>query len=178
MLRGHQHPNIREIDQYLEGKKWLPTYKKLKDCTEKLAQMKCLDLQPISVVEDKGLKKFVSCLQLSYNIPDRRVIRNNIIPDLYMTEKFNLQQNFNEIDTFAITLNRWMSTAEDAYMTITAHFPSEDYTINDYCLNVRHMPQSHNTKNITDKLCSCLEEWIPDYEEKLLKNLYSSRQRS
>ena len=128
------------IDQYLEGKKWFPTDKKQKDCTEKLAQMICLDLQPISIVEDKGFKKFINCLQPSFNIPDSWVIRNKIIPDLYMTEKFNLQQKLNEIDTFAITLDHWTSTAQDEYMAITAHFLSEDFTVNDYCLNVRHMP--------------------------------------
>ena len=45
----------------------------------------------------------------------------------------------------------------------------EDFTINDYCLNVCHMPQLHDAKNISDELCSCLQEWIPDYEEKLVK---------
>jgi hypothetical protein len=54
-------------------------------------------------------------------------------------------------------------------MAVTAHFLSQDLTINDYCLNVRHMPQSHDAKNIADELCSCLEEWIPDYEEMLVK---------
>ena len=114
--------------------------KKQKDCTEKLAWNICLDLQPISFVEDKGFKDFVNCLQSSFNIPDRWVIRNKIISDLYMTEKFNLQQKLNEIDTFAITLDHWTSTAQDEYMAITAHFLSEDFTVNDYCLNVRHMP--------------------------------------
>ena len=27
----------------------------------------------------------------------------------------------------------------------------------------------HDAKNISDELCSCLEEWIPGYEEKLMK---------
>ena len=27
----------------------------------------------------------------------------------------------------------------------------------------------HDAKNISDELCSCLEEWIPGYEEKLVK---------
>ena len=31
------------------------------------------------------------------------------------------------------------------------------------------MPQSHDAKNISDELCSCLKEWIPDYEQKLVK---------
>ena len=159
----------KKIGQYFKEKKWLPTDKQQKDCTEKLARMICLDLQPVSIVEDKGFKDFVSCLQPSYNIPDRRVLRNSIIPDLYMSQKSDLQRRLNEIDSFAITLDHWTSTAQDAYMAVTAHFLSEDFTINDYCLNVRHMPQSHDAKNISDELCSCLQEWIPDYEEKLVK---------
>jgi predicted small metal-binding protein len=128
-----------------------------------------LDLQPISIVEDNGFKDFVSCLQPSYNIPDRQVLRSGIIPDLYRSQKSDLQEKLNEIYSFAITLNHWTSTAQDAYMAVTAHFLSEDFSINDYCLIVRHMPQSHNANNISDELCSCLEEWIPDYEEKLVK---------
>jgi hypothetical protein len=136
----------KKIGQYFKEKKWLPTDKQQKDCTEKLARMICLELQPVSIVEDKGFKDFVSCLQPSYNIPDRRVLRNSIIPDLYMSQKSDLQRRLNEIDSFAITLDHWTSTAQDAYMAVTAHFLSEDFTINDYCLNVRHMPQSHYAK--------------------------------
>ena len=166
---GPSSSKHRKIDSFFVERKWPPTDKRQKECTQKLAQMICLDLQPISIVEDKGFKDFVSCLQPSFNIPDRRVLRNNIIPELYRSQKSYLQEKLNEIKSFAITLDHWTSTAQDAYMAVTAHFLSEDFTINDYCLNVRHMPQSHDAKNIADELCSCLGEWIPDYEEKLLQ---------
>jgi hypothetical protein len=63
-----KHPKIL---QYLNETKWLPSDKRQKDCTDKLACMICVDLQPISIVEDKGFKDFVNCLQPLYNIPDR-----------------------------------------------------------------------------------------------------------
>ena len=159
---GPSMSKCRKMDSYLKERKWFPTDKRQKNCTEKLAQMICLDLQPISIVEDQGFKDFVGCLQPSYNIPDRRVLRNNVIPELFQTQKSYLQQKLNEIKSFVITLDHWTSTAQDAYMAVTAHFLSEDFTINDYCLNVRHMPQSHDAKNISDELCSRLHEWIPD----------------
>ena len=159
----------RKIDSYMKERKWSSTDKRQKDYTEKLARMVCLDLQPISIVEDKGFKDFVGCLQPSYNMLDQRVLRNNVIPELYETKKSDIQQKLNVIESFAITLDHWTSTAQDASMAVTAHFLSEDSATNDYCLNVRHMPQSHDAKNISDELCSCLKEWIPDYEEKLVK---------
>ena len=156
-----------KIDSYLKARKWLSTDKRQQDCTEKLVQMICLE--PVSIVKDRGFKDFVDCLQPSYNIPDRRVLRNNLIPELYEAKKSDIQQKLNEIESLAITLDHWTSKAQDAFMAVTAHFLSEDFTANDYCLNVRHMPQSHDAKNICDELCLCLDEWIPDLEKKLVK---------
>lgn len=157
------------LDPFLQDKKWFPSDKRQQDCNQKLARMICLDLQPISIVEDQGFRDFVSCLQPGYNMPDRRVLRYNIIPDLYRSQKEVLQQKLQECTTIGITLDHWTSVAQDAYMAVTAHFLSHDFTINDYCLNVKHMPQSHDAKNICDELCSCLKDWIPNYEESLLK---------
>lgn len=82
-----------------------------------LARMICLDLQPISIIEDKGLEDFVGCLQPSYNVPDPRILRNylRLIPALYETKKSDMQQKLNEIESFAITLDHWTSKAQDAY---------------------------------------------------------------
>ena len=99
---GPSTSKCRKMDSHLKERKWFPTDKRQKDCTEKLAQMICLDLQPISIVEDQGFKDFVGCLQPSYNIPHRRVLRNNVIPELFQTQKSHLQQKLNEIKSLDI----------------------------------------------------------------------------
>ena len=121
-----------------KGRKWLSTDKWQQDCTEKLARMTSLDLQPISIVEGKGFKDFVGCLQPSYNMPDQHVLQNNVKPELYKTMKSDIQQKLNVIESFAITLDHWTSTGQDAYM--------DSWLWNGFLTM----------------------EWIPDYEEKLV----------
>ena len=79
-------------------------------------------------------------------MPDQHVLQNNIKPELYETMKSDIQQKLNVIESFAIALDHWTSTGQDAYMAVTAHFLSEDFSTNGYYLNVRHMPQLHDAK--------------------------------
>ena len=87
--------------QHLNFKKSIGT-SKIESGSQMTSDRKIV-LQPISIVEDKGFKDFVSCLQPSYNIPDRWVLHNNIIHELHRSQKFDLQQKLNEIKSFAIT---------------------------------------------------------------------------
>ena len=49
--------------------------------------MLTVDLQPASIVEDKGSVNFVHVLDPKYQIPSRRTIMRRHLPDLYEASK-------------------------------------------------------------------------------------------
>ncbi|XP_060063633.1 E3 SUMO-protein ligase ZBED1-like [Ylistrum balloti] len=87
----------------------------------------------------------------------------------YMEQSSVIKSKLKDCVSLGITLDHWTSVAQDAYMAVTAHFLSDNFTISDYCLNVAHMPESHTAVNISEALLSCLDVWIPDYNERTLK---------
>ncbi|XP_060071429.1 E3 SUMO-protein ligase ZBED1-like [Ylistrum balloti] len=154
---------------FLQDKKWGSQDKRQRDCNKKLTEMICIDLQPVSIVNDQGFREFIHCLQPAYNIPNRKVIRDSLSPKAYMEQSSVIKSKLKDCVSLGITLDHWTSVAQDAYMAVTAHFLSDNFTISDYCLNVAHMPESHTAVNISEALLSCLDVWIPDYNERTLK---------
>ena len=75
---------------FKKDEKCLSTYKRQQDYNGTLARMICLDLQPISIWKSKHYRKqrFKRLCRLlttiAYNVPDQQVLRNNLIPELYM----------------------------------------------------------------------------------------------
>ncbi|XP_041374446.1 zinc finger BED domain-containing protein 4-like [Gigantopelta aegis] len=127
----------------------------------KLTEMICLDMQPMSMVEDTGFKTFVDTLQPSYSLPTRKHLRWNLIPKLYNEIKANIKQQLEMVEIVSITTDHWTSRANDAYMSVTAHILTEDFELKDFCLDVAYMPQSHNAENISRALVDSVKSWIP-----------------
>jgi len=53
--------------------------------------MICLDLQPLSIVEDKGFIAYVRELNKNYQFPTRKTIRNSLLPKLFNDVKAQLK---------------------------------------------------------------------------------------
>jgi len=49
-----------------------------------------LDLQPLSIVENKGFKELLTILQPRFKIPSRYYFTNHILPELYDEIKVEL----------------------------------------------------------------------------------------
>ena len=127
--------------------------------------MICKDMQPVHIVEDKGFQQFVSYLQPNYKLPTREVLRNDLIPKLYTHVCTATKTKLSALTSMGLTTDHWTSRSNDPYMAITAHGLTEDFEVLDLCLEVKHMPQSHTAINIADELLTCMENWIPNYQE-------------
>ena len=59
---------------------------KKKELDDLVVRMIVGDLQPLSVVEDKGFKKLVNGLNPRYDLPSRREIGRTLLPSIYNRE--------------------------------------------------------------------------------------------
>ena len=58
-----------------------------------LIQMIVTDMQPVSIVEDKGFTKFLKVLDPKYTAPSRHTIMRDDLPHLYDSKKINYLKN-------------------------------------------------------------------------------------
>ena len=80
------------------------------------------DLQPLSIVEDEGFRKFVQDLDPRYQLPTRKTLRDNLIPDIFQKETDSLKKELATAKSVALTTDLWTSQANQSFMAITCHF--------------------------------------------------------
>lgn len=128
-----------------------------------IAEMICIDLQPFSIVENKGFLRLLSHLEPRYTVPSRKTFSNKILNEMYSKLSREVKSELEESKYVAITTDMWTSVAQNDYMAVTAHFYKEEtnaLTLTHRCLDVVPFPEiSHTGDNILDFLRSVFKEW-------------------
>ena len=122
-----------------------------------LTSMICTDFQPFSIVEDEGFKKFINYLEPNYSMPTRRMLRENVVPEMYESVVGTVETKLSTLEAIGLTTDHWTSRANDSYMSVTAHGLTKNFDVIDVCLDVKHMPISHTGENIAKALMDTVE---------------------
>lgn len=101
--------------------------------------MICIDLQPYSVVSDKGFRAFVTSLEPRYKLPNRNTLSKEIIPNLYEQTKKDIKESIanslnGNILSLAVTTDGWTSLGNDSYISYTAHYIDDGFVMRNICL--------------------------------------------
>ena len=72
--------------------------------------------QPLSIVDDPKLIKFLNKLNPKYRVPCRQTITNKLKPEKTKEAKNNLQLLFNNINYCSATCDGWTSLANQSYL--------------------------------------------------------------
>ena len=116
------------------------------------------DLQPLSVVEDRGFRKLVNGLDPKYVMVSRKHLSSSLLPSKYNDEKANLMVDLNKCDYVSITTDQWTSRANDGYTTFTAHY-MDDWEMKSAVLSTRCERKRHTAVNLSQEMIRCLEEF-------------------
>ena len=117
------------------------------------------DLQPLSIVEDKGFRQFISDLDPKYQLPCRREIASNLLPTLYEETKSQLFRELCDANAIALTTDLWSSRHTQSFMTVTAHFINKEWVLKSCVLETPRLAASHTAQNISDELVRVMSEW-------------------
>ena len=134
-----------------------------KEINSALSDFIALDLRPIAVVDGTGFNRFLNCVEPGYVVPSRTFVMN-CLKERYAAMKHKLQESFRLCDNLALTSDIWTSCATQAYVTITAHYITEDWRIQSYVLCTCEMPERHTGVNIATRLREVTEMWNIDDE--------------
>ena len=147
----HVHEANKCIGEATDGKKQtlMSTFTDTRRCsparatriTELIAEMVARDLRPLSVVEADGFRQLLNYIEPNYRVPSRPHVRS-ICQKLYASVKEKLLVAL-QSRYVAFTSDLWTSQAVQAYLTVTAHFITEQWVLESYVLETREMPEHH-----------------------------------
>ena len=117
------------------------------------------DLQPPSIVEDKGFCKLLSVLDGKYVPPSRHTIVHTLLPKQEELVKDRTLQELGSVESCSLTTDFWTSRAAKSYITVTCHFIDDKWPIKSYVLATYNVEASHMAKTVAHELEEIASRW-------------------
>ena len=117
------------------------------------------DLQPASMVEDRGFLAFLEAIDPKYTPPSRRTIMRVHLPALYETTKEKLMNEIATVEWCSLTTDAWTSNATEGYLTVTCHYFTSQWELRSVVLKTVHVTTRHTSENLAATLSGITNEW-------------------
>ena len=115
-------------------------------CLKKLAFFIAKDMRPISTVEGVGFKEFCAALEPRFVVPCRATVSDRIVK-LYESTKEGVMASVRD-KPVSLTTDGWTSLATDAYVTVTAHWISDDWNMYNKVLQTAELKETHTAAHV------------------------------
>ncbi|KAK1904419.1 Zinc finger BED domain containing protein 1, partial [Dissostichus eleginoides] len=132
--------------------------KRKRDITDKIADFVALDMRPVNIVEGEGFKQMMKFIEPGYTVPKRDTVMH-AIKNKYNTTKQVLLEKLKACTAVSFTTDTWTSNQMDGYMTVTAHFISQEWQLHSFVLETKVLEVSHTAANIAERLGEVMEEF-------------------
>ncbi|XP_064468535.1 E3 SUMO-protein ligase ZBED1-like [Ornithodoros turicata] len=132
--------------------------------------MIALDLQPYSIVQDRGFQELLAEAVPHYEPPSRTTLSWTLIPRLYHETRSKVQAELDAalgdgVESMSFTSDMWTSQANDSYISLTCHFTDANFTVKRYSLDTSLFSGRHTAAQIAEVLDNLVQSWnIPDDE--------------
>ncbi len=121
----HDHKHLKTVSFDSSQPTSLHMFKKTevykKDATKKkrldlaLISMVAMDMQPLSIVEDKGFIAFCKELNEKYQLPTRKTLRSVHLPALFSKTLRKIREQLQSVEKVCITTDLWTSNNNVGY---------------------------------------------------------------
>jgi len=104
------------------------------------------DLQPMSIVEDKGFNELIKYLYPTYNMPSRRNI-DTIMTTFYGNITKKIKEEFDKASYINLTMDYWSGLNQNSILNITASFLTKDWVKKNLHLQAIEVNTNHTAEN-------------------------------
>ena len=129
--------------------------KKIDNC---ILEMLATDMQPPTIVEDKGFNNLVHLLDSRYQLPSQRTLMR-WLPNKYEEVKQLVKHQLTLASHVSLTTDIWTSRTAQSYMTITSHFIDDLWEMRSLVLETFHFSNDHTAVHIAAELKGVAEKW-------------------
>lgn len=128
--------------------------------TEHIFNIIARGMRPINFVEDNDFCALMKYVEPSYKLPGRTCF-TTMIESTYQRVQITLKQLLANADSVALTTDLWTSTATEAYITVTAHFITSDWTLKSQVLGNINVNEKHTSDNIKQWIYELVIKFMP-----------------
>lgn len=125
-----------------------------------IGEMIAVDLQPYSMTSDIGFQRLVKVICPNYNIPSRKYITENIIPDIFQKVKTKIKTYIQNASHISLTTDIWTASTNNCpFLSVTGHWLSSEFEQHRAVLRVVPFQGSHTGARISEVLSNVLEDY-------------------
>lgn len=139
---------------------WPMDHPRSKKITQLVAEMICTDLQPYSMVEDKGFRNLLKYLVPNYRIPSRKHFSEKVVPLMYESIKEKVKYDLANEKYICLTTDGWTCQhTMNSFFSLTARYVTAEFEVKNVTLQVTHFKDSHTGINISKFLRESVNKW-------------------
>ncbi|XP_060774548.1 E3 SUMO-protein ligase ZBED1-like [Neoarius graeffei] len=135
------------------------TSKRHKDITHAITHFIAKGMLPIRTVETAEFKQLMNVIDPRYQLPGRKHFSQTAIPNMYTECRGMVERDLQAVSYFATTSDMWSSRTSEPYMSLTAHYIEQDWTLKSKCLQTAYFPEDHTGEAIASGLTESLASW-------------------
>ncbi|KAJ8932232.1 hypothetical protein NQ318_004434, partial [Aromia moschata] len=117
------------------------------------------DLQPLSIVRDKGFVELITALEPTYKIPSRSTFTTSFLNQQFNSVNEKLKSILVKSKSISLTTDAWTATNNTSYIAYTAHFITDDWMLYSCLLECAEYDVNHTAKNLRDDLLRVTDVW-------------------
>ncbi|CAL1542713.1 unnamed protein product [Lymnaea stagnalis] len=127
--------------------------------TRALLKMITVDLHTASIVNGKGFREFVRSLDARYEIPSKKNIVKNLLPELAEETKHKIKLDVVIASYFALTVETWTYRESQIFMTLSAHFIKDSWEMSSIVLETFDCTEDKTETNVATSFKRITDEW-------------------
>ena len=132
---------------------------KQKILDEALLEMIATDFHPLSIVDDRGFRRFVGKLQPLYKLPTRQALYDNLLTTQYARAVTERRAEVLQATAVCMSAEGWLSQASERYVALTAHYLSAQLEPKSCLLDCFMYTDHHTADAVKDELNRVVDEW-------------------
>ena len=114
---------------------------------------------PLSTVNNKGFRHMFKAFEPRYIQPDRKILTQHYLPEMYEREKERIVESMKDLCYFSLTTDGWTSRATEGYIAHTVHYINNSWDLCSHLLDIVELPKEHTAVNLASELEECLDRW-------------------
>lgn len=116
------------------------------------------DLQPVSILEDKGFLHLMKVAAPRFHMPSRSHMVANL-KARHLSQTSKLRTVLSSVDFVSLTSDSWTSRTTDNYTTVTSHYIDDKWNVQACVLETRFSAESHTGAYLTDFFKQVVSDW-------------------
>lgn len=118
------------------------------------------DLQPFTIVEDKGFRAMINFAFPNYVIPPRKYFASTLLSRQYKTVKASTKAAVNDnAETVCLTTDVWASRNEDSYLAVMGHYIDKNFVLQSLLLECKVLERKEMEQSLAEELQNIVQDW-------------------